>query len=68
VGPFFSWARWSDSHIRSEPVNTSGKKASSQPTASPIEERLAKLDNLLKKKVITQTEYDTKRAKVLSEL
>jgi hypothetical protein len=48
--------------------NTSHTAASSQPAKESTEERLKKLDDLLKKKVITQEEYAKKRAEILKEM
>lgn len=48
----------------------STKKTKTLPTesATSVEERLKKLDELLSKKLITKEEYEVQRAKILSEL
>lgn len=43
-------------------------QAPAAPAASTVEERLKKLDDLLKKGLITKAEYDRKRAEVLKDL
>ncbi len=56
---------------RSVRLNPVGSSAITAPAGSPsgtIEERLERLNGLLKKGLITQQEYDKRRAEILSEL
>jgi hypothetical protein len=55
------------------PAPTPGAKTAGEPAASPrseatIEDRILKLDSLLKRGLITKPEYDKKKADLLKEL
>lgn len=54
--------------ISGKPAGTSGAAAAAPAPAESAEERLRKLDDLLKKKLITKDEYDRKRAEIMKDL
>jgi uncharacterized lipoprotein YajG len=57
-----------DANLQQAWISGTGSAATSSHPAESAEERLRKLDDLLKKGLITKTEYDQKRAEILKSM
>jgi hypothetical protein len=54
--------------VSGKPAGSPAAAAAAPAPAESVEERLRKLDDLLKKKLITKDEYDRKRAEIMKDL